>query len=332
MSPRLFRFIALLLLGLGLFQLPHTAHATITCSQTAMAPVSFGAVNPMSSATSSTATLTYKCTNSGGQQHSAMVCFSIGEPNGGATNPRLMSSGSNTLQFQLWQDLAHTQVWGSSFFGASLTPAQVPITLGGNSSTTGNLTLYATVLGGQTSAAPGAYSDNYQTVDTAVSVNDVSGGTAPKACTGSADGTNFFPFLVTASITKLCTVSASPVLNLGSVAAGTASASGSNSVSISCTNSTPYYVGLSPGNGNTLGQGVMAGQTTGNTTKVPYTLYSNSGLSTVWGNTASSTKVGNGVAGTGNGIAQSLTVYAKTTTTDVVPDTYTDTVTVNVNY
>jgi len=66
---------------------------------------------------------------------------------------------------------------------------------------------------------------------------------------------------------------------------------------------------------------------------VTYQLYSNSGLSTVWGNTATATSTGNGVAGTGTGSAQTLTVYAKvTSSTDVQPDNYSDTVQVNVNY
>ncbi len=175
------------------------------------------------------------------------------------------------------------------------------------------------------------YADNYANGDTAVSVNSVAGNTAPGSC-GSQDNTNYFPFNVTALVQKNCTVTAGSTLNLGTVAAGAASPSGSNTLSVSCSNTTPYYVGLAPSNANTVGQGVMKGNTSGNNDTVAYTLYSNSGLSTVWGNTASATSAGNGMAGTGNGLSQTLTVYAKATTTDVTPDTYTDTVTVSVNY
>ncbi|MBU6503769.1 MAG: spore coat protein U domain-containing protein, partial [Burkholderiales bacterium] len=66
--------------------------------------------------------------------------------------------------------------------------------------------------------------------------------------------------------------------------------------------------------------------------KVPYQLYSNATLSNVWGNTASSASVGNGVAGTGTGSAQSIPVYAKAPSANYTPDSYSDTVTVNVNY
>ncbi|MBS0318409.1 MAG: spore coat protein U domain-containing protein, partial [Proteobacteria bacterium] len=54
--------------------------------------------------------------------------------------------------------------------------------------------------------------------------------------------------------------------------------------------------------------------------------------STIWGNTATATTVGNGVTGTGTGIAQSIPVYAKAPTADFQPDIYTDTVVVTVNY
>jgi spore coat protein U-like protein len=75
----------------------------------------------------------------------------------------------------------------------------------------------------------------------------------------------------------------------------------------------------------------MAG-TGGNTNKVPYQLYQTAAGTTVWGNTATSTSVGNGVAGIGNGSAKSLTVYATAPSSDFKPDTYSDIVTINVNY
>jgi spore coat protein U-like protein len=69
-----------------------------------------------------------------------------------------------------------------------------------------------------------------------------------------------------------------------------------------------------------------------NTDKVPYQLYSNSGLSTVWGNTATSTTVGNGVTGIGTGLAVSIPVWANAPSANFTPDSYADTVTVNVNF
>ena len=334
MSTRLLHCLAiLLLLGFALLRAAPAHAAGITCTSASMTAVSFGTVNPLSSQTPTTATLSYICNNTDtSNTHSATICFSIGEPGGNQTNPLLMTSGANTLQFQLYQDASYSTVWGSQFFG-SITPLQVNLTLAKSASKSSVATLYAQVLGGQTTAVPSgtAYTDNYQNGDTAVTINDVQGGTAPGSCSGTAIGV-YFPFLVSATVQKTCTVSANN-LSLGAVAAGGAPTSGSSTLSVACTYTTPYYIGLAPMNvASTTGAGTMKGTGT-NTDSVAYQLYSNAGLSTVWGNTATSTSKGNGVSGTGSGSAQTLTVYAKVTgSTDVQPDTYSDVVQVNVNY
>ena len=75
----------------------------------------------------------------------------------------------------------------------------------------------------------------------------------------------------------------------------------------------------------------MAGSA-GNGSTVPYQLYQDSGYSIIWGNTATSTSTGNGVAGHGNGHAQGYPVYVQVPSANYPPDTYFDTVTVTVNY
>jgi spore coat protein U-like protein len=144
-------------------------------------------------------------------------------------------------------------------------------------------------------------------------------------------------FQVLITITKACTVTAGSAsnINLGSVAATAVNTTGSNTISVNCSKTTPYYVGLAPSNANTAGAGTMVSTTAPatNTDKVPYQLTSTAGAGgTIWGNTATSTAVGNGVAGTGTGLAQSLTVYATAASANFTPDSYADTVTVNVNY
>lgn len=336
MNCRLLRslFFALLL-GCGLFR-DTPAQAAITCTSASMTAVSFGNVNPLSSQTAATATFSYTCSNNNvflGTTHSATICFSIGEPGGGQTNPRLMSNGANKLQFQMYQNPSYTTVWGSQFFGSFSTPLMLNLTLANGGSTSGTATLYAQVLGGQTTAVPGAtaYADNYANGDTAVTINDVSGSTAPGSCSGTQTGL-YFPFNVSAFVQKNCSVTANN-LSLGSVPAGAAATSGSSTLSVSCSYTTPYYIGLAPQNvASTAGVGTMKG-TGANLNSVTYQLYSDSGLSAVWGNTATGTSAGNGVSGSGSGVAQTLTVYAKVTgSTDVTPDSYADTVQVNVNY
>ncbi|MBB6243430.1 spore coat protein U domain-containing protein [Rhodanobacter sp. MP1X3] len=144
-------------------------------------------------------------------------------------------------------------------------------------------------------------------------------------------------FQVLITITKACTVTAGTAsnINLGSVAGTAVNTTNSNTISVNCSKTTPYYVGLAPSNANTAGAGTMVSTTAPatNTDKVPYQLTSTAGAGgTIWGNTATSTAVGNGVAGTGTGVAQSLTVYATAASANFTPDSYADTVTVNVNY
>jgi len=324
------------MLALLLFVAPASAQ-NISCSSVSMTNLTFASVNPLSSLTTANATLNYTCTNSKNSTQSATLCFSIGEPGGGLTNPRQMKdSAGDVLQFQLYQNANHTTVWGSSFFG-SITPLMVNITLGNKATSSGSATMYGQVLNGQTSAIPTGtpYQDNYQSGDTALTINQQSGGTAPGTCsTGSTVAT--FAFLVSATVTKQCTVTAGAAsnINLGSVPSTQTNISGNNSIRVSCSNTTPYYIGLAPSaaNGGTAnGFGSMSG-TGGNTDKVPYQLYSNAGLSSVWGNTATSTSVGNGVSGSGTGSPQSIQVYAKAPSADYTPDNYSDIVTVNVNY
>ncbi len=107
---------------------------------------------------------------------------------------------------------------------------------------------------------------------------------------------------------------------------------GSSTLTVTCPNGTPYYIGLAPSNGSTTGAGTMSGSA-GNTDKPTYQLRSTPGSSgTIWGNTATRTSVGNGVAGTGNGSPKTHTVHATMPNANYRPDSYGDTVTVRVHY
>ena len=141
-------------------------------------------------------------------------------------------------------------------------------------------------------------------------------------------------FQVTMTIQKACTVTAGAPSNiaLGTHSATETDIAGNNTISVNCSKATPYYIGLAPSNANTAGLGAMSG-TGANVDKVGYQLRSTAGTSgTIWGNTATASSVGNGVAGTGTGASQSHTVYVTVPSANFTPDTYTDTVTVNVNY
>ena len=153
---------------------------------------------------------------------------------------------------------------------------------------------------------------------------------AAPAMADTATGT----FQVTMTIQKACTVTAGAPSNiaLGTVAATATNVAGNNTISVNCSKTTPYFIGLAPSNASTGGAGQMSG-TGANADKVGYQLRSTAGTSgTIWGNTATASTVGNGVAGTGTGANQTHTVYVTVPSANFTPDTYTDTVTVNVNY
>lgn len=138
-------------------------------------------------------------------------------------------------------------------------------------------------------------------------------------------------FQVQITLVASCAITANN-LNFGSgVGLLTGAVNGSTTLSVTCSNSTPYTVGLDGGtvSGSTVSNRLMAGTSAGNTaTTLQFQLYSDSGRATLWGNSS-----GSWVSGTGNGAAQSLTVYGQVPVqTTPKPDTYQTTVTATVTY
>lgn len=135
-------------------------------------------------------------------------------------------------------------------------------------------------------------------------------------------------------ITGTCSVTgATTDLDFASHASTEGPASASNGgFSVTCTNLTPYTIGLqSSASGSTTdGKGTMTTTAPGVTQTIGYQLYQDSGT-TVWGNSTSGSA--NVKSSTGTGAVQAFTVYGKTTSTLNVPAaTYSDIVNINVYY
>jgi len=132
-------------------------------------------------------------------------------------------------------------------------------------------------------------------------------------------------FNVTATVQATCLISAS---NLGfGTYTGSAIAT-TTTLSVTCTNGTTYNVGLNAG--TSAGATVSARAMTGPGAAIlDYALYQDSGHSTNWGNTVGTdTK-----SGTGNGSAQTLTVYGNLTGNQYpTPGSYSDTITATITY
>lgn len=158
------------------------------------------------------------------------------------------------------------------------------------------------------------------------------GGIAMSASATIATGT----FNVSLTVNKTCAVNTTAASNitLAAVNAGATTATLPGTFTVNCSNKTPFNVGLAPSGGSTAGTGALTAPSGGTIT---YALYQDAAGLTPWGNTATASAVGNGKSGLGGGMATakavSFTTYANATgSTDVQPDTYTDTVTINVNF
>lgn len=133
---------------------------------------------------------------------------------------------------------------------------------------------------------------------------------------------------VSVTVATNCTVSGD-TLSFGTYN-GAALTGTSSGLTVTCTNGTPYNIGLDGGiNGGTAG-GTLYMKLGSGTQTVSYQLFSNSGDTTAWGSTIGT----NTVASTGTGSAQTpFKIYGSIPAGQaVVPGAYSDTVTATVTY
>jgi spore coat protein U-like protein len=148
--------------------------------------------------------------------------------------------------------------------------------------------------------------------------------TAFASGTPAAAATSTTTMSVTATVQATCSVSAA------TLAFGTYTGTqldGSSTLSVSCTNTTPYTVALNVGTGT--GATVAVRKMTASATTLNYSLYQDSARGTVWGQTTGTDTV----AGTGNGSAQTLNVYGRIPSGQLpTPGSYSDTITATITY
>ena len=306
-------------LAIACLALPGKAHASVTCTVTS-ATIAFG------TSTTGTGSIAYSCNSSDIGGDNFTLCGLLGTPGSGTIAAPKMTSGAYSMNFNLYTNSARTTAWTTSTMitGAVTMPASL-----GGSTVTGSIPFYGTIPGGQAPA-----SGTYNATFSGTILGVVEGGTCNQTYN------NILVLVFTGASTSLtasamvpsnCTVIAGTALSLGAVLATASSVSGNTTIMVNCTLATPYYLGLSPSNNSTTGAGVLTG-TGGNTDHPAYQLRSVSTTGPVWGNTATASSVGNGVAGTGTAATQTITAYATLSSANVTPDSYSDTVTVNVNY
>ena len=135
------------------------------------------------------------------------------------------------------------------------------------------------------------------------------------------------------TVTASCTVNAA-TLDFGSTGLLATLINQTTTLSVTCANTTPYSVGLDNGANFSTTRRMRQGATAN---YIGYALYTDSARTNAWTSASSSTTctAANSCSlGTGNGSAQSITVYGQVPAlgTGPVPGAYTDTVTITVTY
>jgi spore coat protein U-like protein len=131
------------------FQVTATVQPACTTSATALG---FGNYTPGSGAVTSSSTITVNCTKLTGYT----IALNPGSTTGDAFTQRLMTSGSGTLQYNLYTTAAYLTVWGDGT-GATATEAGI----GTGLSAAATYKVYGQLPDSATNqaAAPGSYSD-----------------------------------------------------------------------------------------------------------------------------------------------------------------------------
>jgi spore coat protein U-like protein len=163
----------------------------------------------------------------------------------------------------------------------------------------------------------------------AVSFISLALATGPLIPFGVQAATRTTTFTVSLTLQNDCQITANP-LSFGTSGVLAANIDQTTTLSVTCSNGAAYDVGLDAGSvtGSTIPARLLGGTGTPAPT-VAYQLYRDAARTLVWGQTAGT----DGLSGTGNGSAQTLTVYGRVApqTTPAV-GTYTSTVTATITF
>ncbi|HEX8191502.1 MAG TPA: spore coat protein U domain-containing protein [Allosphingosinicella sp.] len=147
--------------------------------------------------------------------------------------------------------------------------------------------------------------------------------------TPAAAGTQSSNLGVSATVAANCTISTT-ALAFGSIDTLSASAvNGTGGVAIACTNGSTWTATADVGTG--AGATFAARRMTSGANTLSYSLFTDAGRTTVWGNGTNSTGV---ITSTGTGSTQNITIYGQIpgSQTGVPAGAYSDTVAVTVTY
>lgn len=299
------------------------AEAAPSCSASVTPLTGFGTIDGLNGGTfNATATLSFSCTGLTSLVP-VTLCPNLDAGSGGTDGAggRYLANGSDTVVFQIYQDAARTQSWGSSSFLAFGATPTITANPGTGSTISVTRTLYVKVVVPAT-AKPVTYSSAFANQNWFWGLNLVT-------CAGVTVGFSIPPasFSFEARIDPGCTVSGS-TLGFGAVGVINAPKTAQNAIDVHCTNTTPYSIGL--GNGLN-GTSPTARKLAKGAERITYGIYKDQQGTQPWGDAALGAAFVR--SGTGNGLTQSLPAYgiapAQTTPS---PGAYSDTVVATVTY
>jgi spore coat protein U-like protein len=246
---------------------------------------------------------------------------------GGSTsgNPRFLLNGPTQLNFNLYQDSAHSSVWGSNLWGfaGSYPSPTIDVALDGSGNGSASRTLYGQIFAGQPTLPAGLYASSFAGAQSSVAYAYSTVGTCATIGTSHATTASF---TVTATNATNCSVSVSN-LNFGSAGVLRVALDATSTITVTCTNAAAYTVALDGGQSGAANPTQRKMSQASAT--ITYGLYQDASRATPWGDSVGV----NTMAGTGSGLAQTFTVYGRVPVQNTpAPGTYGDTVVLTISY
>ena len=310
-------------LALGLLLLASIAHGQ-SCTATTTG-IDFGNVSPIAgTAVAVSGTVNVSCTWPAiTLTPSVLVCLNLG-----ATSPRSMANGSNTLSYDLYQDAAHSLPWGSIYNGT--TPISMTLNKPAGTTASQSIPFYGLIAANQPTVpsvgnSSTVYTQSFGGNQTALNYQFyllLSGG-----CSGVTTPTTAFPFIASATVVNDCTIVATNV-NFGAAGLLSSAVSATGSVSTTCTNGDAYRISFNGGGTGNVAARAMSRQGGGGT--ATYQLYLDAAHNSPWGDGTAGTAM---YSNTGTGAAQTATIYGLVPAQATpAPGNYSDTITATVAF
>ncbi len=214
-------------------------------------------------------------------------------------------------------------IWGSKVWAHPPNHKVINMRLNASGTASRSRVIRGEIYAGQSGTPAGLYTSGFSGSHTLIAYAYRSVGNC--ALISSLGGIQL-PFNVSANVLGTCTVSATD-LNFGTTGILSANQDATNAISVTCSNLTPYTIGLDDGL-NGIGSPTARRMVNGGAS-ITYAIYQNAARTSPWGDTTGT----NTISGTGTGSPQTYTTYGRVPAQTTPPAaTYTDTVVVTVTY